>query len=95
MITRVIHKISHVISEKPVKSLQQEKDKSPGKVAATVVPTAILVIGGAVVGFLVFYFRLRICPVNKDRMKEEVEPPTGHFDNPLYGQAQKAFETNA
>ena len=85
-----------MISEKPGKSLKQEKDKSPGKVAAIVVPTVILVIGGAVVGFLVFYFRLRIfCPVNKDRMKEEVEPPTGHFDNPLYGQAQKAFETSA
>ena len=84
-----------MISEKPSKSLKQAEDKSPGEVAAIVVPTVILVIGGAVVGFLVFYFRLRICPVNKGRMKEEVEPPTGHFDNPLYGQAQRASETNA
>ena len=84
-----------MISEKPAKSLQQQEDKSPRKVVAIVVPTVILVIGGAVAGFVIFYFRWRLCPINRGRMEEDVGPPTGHFDNPLYGQAQKACETDA
>ena len=84
-----------MISEKPGKSLQLEKDKSPGKIAAIVAPTVILFIVGAVAGFLVFYFRWCICPANRGSMKEKVELPTGHFDNPLYGQAQKASEIDA